>query len=250
MLTEDKIAKTINGPNDATHVGLDKLRELQDLRWGRMKSQDQLHLLRSAHYLLELLEQHAYEFGYVVANANGDRFRCMAPFADGSGDLVDWTDDLSKALTFARRADAEAFAHDDEDAWRILRVRDIPAFQQSKPERTPTGPVPASGREEGTSRSGDASGDPRCLPVDRSEIGDVLRIFRQFVCLNATQWAMGAGDHHHPMWAWLSEHIDGEENKMGPDWAFIQPGNRKRHSVLVADYLDMMNAREAEERGG
>lgn len=245
MLTLNKIAKTIAGPNDATHIGEDKLEELQDINWGRLKSQEQAHLLRAASYIRELINGSAF----VVANARGDRFRCMGEFADGSGDFVDWTDDPDKALHFARRVDADAFARDDEDAWTIQTVAAIKAGK-TKPAGEPTAAVPASGTGERTS---DPAGSPqtaRCLPVDTATTEDVLRIFRQFVCLNATQWAMGAGDHHHPMWGWLSERIEDEENKTGPDWAFIQPKNRKRHSVLSEEYLDLMNSREAEERGG
>lgn len=245
MLTQIKIAKTIAGPNDATHIGEDKLRELQDLTWGRLKSQEQNHILRAASYLLELFNASAY----VVANGSGDRFRCMGDFADGSGDFVDWTSDLGRALQFARREDAEAFAKDDEDAWTIQTVGEI-RYRQSKPEGSLTGRVPASGRDIPPSAPPQTPQTARCLPVDTATTDDVLRIFRQFVCLNATQWAMGAGDHHHPMWEWLSERIETEENKTGPDWAFIQPTNRKRHSVLAEQYLDMMSEREAEERGG
>jgi hypothetical protein len=41
------------------------------------------------------------------------RYRTM------SQGLILWTDDISKALRFARRKDAEMFAEEDEDAWRI-----------------------------------------------------------------------------------------------------------------------------------
>jgi len=33
-----------------------------------------------------------------------------------------WTDDVDAALWFARRQDAESFAREDEDAWRIIEV--------------------------------------------------------------------------------------------------------------------------------
>lgn len=52
--------------------------------------------------------------GWVVANANGDRFRSW----DIEGPT--WTDDRHAALHFARRRDAEAFSRDDEDAWKIM----------------------------------------------------------------------------------------------------------------------------------
>lgn len=245
MLTEIQIAKCIVGPNDATHIGDDKLRELQDIQWGRLKSQEQLHYIRAAGFILELVTSHMTQ-AFVVANADGSRFRTMVDIADGSGDYIDWTADLDKSLWFARREDAEAFAKDDEDAWRILSVSDAKNGQ-----RLPSaGAVPTSGTSKSPPPGGTSPTDPRCLPVDAASTEDVLRIFRQFVSLNATQWAMGAGDHHHPMWEWLSERIETEDNTSGPDWAFIQPMNRKRHNVLTDEYLDFVNSSEAEKRGG
>jgi hypothetical protein len=249
MLTIDRIAKTIAGPNDETHIGPDKLRELQDVRWGQLKSQEQLQFLRAADFIEALFEKTHYEMGWVVANAAGDRFRCMGDFADGSGDFVDWTPDLERALVFARRIDAESFARDDEDAWKVFRVGDVPV-PFSEPHKRPTGagtaPAPSLAAPTPEKRATEA----RCLPVDGAETEDVLRIFRQFVIINATQWRQGAGDPAHPMWEWLVERIEKEAATQGPDWAFVQPSNRKRHSVLVDEYLDLMNSNEAEKRGG
>lgn len=59
MPTLDRIAKTIVGPNEAHHVGPAKLLELQDLKWGRLKSQEQAHFLRAARFVLELFENEA-----------------------------------------------------------------------------------------------------------------------------------------------------------------------------------------------
>lgn len=235
MLTIDAIAKTIAGPNDAEHIGEEKLRELQDVKWGRLKSQEQMQILRASGFVLALLERSIWEMSWVVQNAAMDRFRCMGD--NGTGDFVDWTPDLPKALAFARREDAEAFAKEDEDAWHIVRVGDVKS-RQSTLAGTLTGRVPASGRDIPPSSSPKSPTDPRCLPVDKATDDDVLRIFRQFVSLNATQWTMGAS--MHPIWGWLARRIETEENKSGPDWKFIQPENTKEHAVLVDDYLDQI----------
>lgn len=54
--------------------------------------------------------------GWVVADADGARFRRWGDWGPV------WTGDVDAALQFARREDAEAFAADDEDAWKILPV--------------------------------------------------------------------------------------------------------------------------------
>lgn len=54
--------------------------------------------------------------GFVVASGDGKRWRTMR-----DGDII-WTTDVADALTFARRRDADAFAAEDEDAWRIQEV--------------------------------------------------------------------------------------------------------------------------------
>lgn len=54
--------------------------------------------------------------GWVVADGQGARWRMWGD----SG--PEWTADRDKALQFARRSDAEAFARDDEDAWLIQPV--------------------------------------------------------------------------------------------------------------------------------
>jgi hypothetical protein len=50
--------------------------------------------------------------GWVISNSAGDLHRT---WEDGPC----WTNDIRQALCFARREDAEMFARDDEDAWRI-----------------------------------------------------------------------------------------------------------------------------------
>jgi hypothetical protein len=54
--------------------------------------------------------------GYIVGDGSGTRFRVWGEMGP------DWTTDRTKALRFARREDAEAFAADDIDGWAILPV--------------------------------------------------------------------------------------------------------------------------------
>lgn len=64
------------------------------------------------------IEPSGTEYGWLVENGRNPpdlRYRTM----DNSG--ITWTDDHNKALRFARRADAEMFAAEDEDAWRIAQ---------------------------------------------------------------------------------------------------------------------------------
>lgn len=51
--------------------------------------------------------------GWIVSNANGDRWRTW------EGGFSAWTDDREKATRYARLEDAEAVHAEDEDAWRI-----------------------------------------------------------------------------------------------------------------------------------
>jgi hypothetical protein len=59
----------------------------------------------------------------------------------------------------------------------------------------------------------------------KEDPASVLRLFREFVDLNAKQWAIGAGSHHHPMWALICKAL-GDDNRTktnGAEWRFIQP---------------------------
>jgi len=56
------------------------------------------------------------ETGWLVENGKVGadlRYRTME-----SGQIV-WTQDVDKAIRFVRRQDAEMFAFEDEDAWKI-----------------------------------------------------------------------------------------------------------------------------------
>lgn len=58
------------------------------------------------------------ETGWLVENGKAGtdlRYRTV-----GALGIPIWTDDANKAIRFARRADAEMFAAEDEDAWRIV----------------------------------------------------------------------------------------------------------------------------------
>ncbi|MGH8028045.1 MAG: hypothetical protein ACREO0_15100 [Pseudoxanthomonas sp.] len=56
-------------------------------------------------------------YGWLIENGKSVpnlRYRTM------EGGLIGWTEDANTALRFARRIDAENFAQEDEDAWRIV----------------------------------------------------------------------------------------------------------------------------------
>lgn len=57
---------------------------------------------------------------WVVADGQGARWRMWGSLGP------EWTSDRNQALHFARRADAEAFANDDEDAW-LIQPAGVPA---------------------------------------------------------------------------------------------------------------------------
>lgn len=61
------------------------------------------------------------QYGWLIENGKQPGEGLAYRFINNdNGGVPDWTPDHSKALRFARRADAEAFAHHDEDAWCIV----------------------------------------------------------------------------------------------------------------------------------
>lgn len=66
------------------------------------------------------------ERAWVVADGQGARWRMWGSFGPA------WTSDRDQALHFARRADAEAFANDDEDAW-LIQPASAPAQAVDRP---------------------------------------------------------------------------------------------------------------------
>lgn len=60
-----------------------------------------------------LAAAHSSDEGFVISNGRNNAWRTWGD----SG--PEWTPDYAKALRFARRADAETFARNDEDAWHI-----------------------------------------------------------------------------------------------------------------------------------
>lgn len=232
MPTEIEIAKTINDPRSTQYISREKLEELQDISFSRLKSQEQASLILAAKYIKELFERET--IGYAVANAGGTHYR-SAEYSEDECTVWSWTDSLDKALLFARKADAEAFARDDEDAWCIVRVVFKTGAIGVGPARTPTLPIlpdtPAGG-------IGAGAPEKRVLSVDRATAGEALRLFAAFVALNARQWVLGSYDHHHPMWEFIAGHIDDPDVTSGPDWEFIQPENRERYPDLVEKYVD------------
>jgi hypothetical protein len=60
--------------------------------------------------------------GWVIENGKKEGDGLAYRFMDNDhGGVVGWTPDKDKALRFARRDDAEAFAYHDEHAWRVTQ---------------------------------------------------------------------------------------------------------------------------------
>ena len=63
----------------------------------------------------------ATETGWLIENGKDSGKGLAYRFMNNEkGGIPDWTEDHNKALRFARREDAEQFAHHDEDAWCIV----------------------------------------------------------------------------------------------------------------------------------
>lgn len=63
----------------------------------------------------------ARDSGWLIENGKQQGAGLAYRYIDNDGGGVPaWTEDPNKALRFARRADAEQYAHHDEDAWRIV----------------------------------------------------------------------------------------------------------------------------------
>jgi len=60
----ERVAKAINGPHDATHIGEEKLRELQDHKWDRQTTkQDRACCLNKARAAIAAMQKDAAECG-------------------------------------------------------------------------------------------------------------------------------------------------------------------------------------------
>ena len=61
------------------------------------------------------------EQGWLIANGKNQGEGLAYRFINNDwAGMSDWTEDQDKAIRFARREDAEQFAHHDEDAWRVV----------------------------------------------------------------------------------------------------------------------------------
>lgn len=82
----------------------------------------------------------AVEIGWLIENGknagDGLLYRTMK-----QGNIT-WTADVNAAIRFARRADAELFAEEDEDAWRIVEHGWYPRLSEAFP------PPPAAPSDE------------------------------------------------------------------------------------------------------
>lgn len=63
--------------------------------------------------------------------------------------------------------------------------------------------------------------------MDEAEnLRTALRLFREFVQNNATQWRIGAS-HHHPIWQMVAETL-GDDNDLKPteaEWQLVRPAS-------------------------
>jgi hypothetical protein len=236
MPTLDRIAKTIVGPNEVHSLGIEKLAVLQDLKWGRLKAQEQAHFLRAARFVQALFDFEPD--GWVITSGDDAKVRTLGEFGS-----TNWTQDLDEALWFARRDDAERFCEDDEDAWHIRRVSEVRRMWASQsPQGIAQGAAQSAGRGPRaiTTARREPPPQPVMPPCDQRSTQHLLFLFRSFVIRNATQWIMGAGDHHHPIWQDLAEELEQHDlnhtPSSGPDYQYIQPMNRKPHAVLLEEF--------------
>lgn len=259
MPSIDRIARTINGPNEVQHLSAEKLEELQDIRWGQLKAQDQLALRRTAGFVQLLFE--TQPDGFVITNGDDTKCRTIdTSSAYAGGNVVMWTDSIGDAIQFARRKDAELFCEDDDNAGHIRRVSDVLQMWAHKAREAlatiPGNRSPVSAGVPDRVAIGEGTvppPHPAPLGVDRRSVHHLLQLFRAFVTGNATVWKMGS-NRHHPIWQDIAVELDGQDLNYdaseGPDWAFVQPENRKAHAQLVWEFGEQQDEREATDRGG
>lgn len=278
------------GVNDLPKESRFEIEEIQLHAMSRLNPQSRGDLVRRAEAALARIAD-GYSVSYVISNGSDDRWRYWRTDPLSTEEQwysgPDWTADVNKACHFARREDAETWAHDDEDAWFIRRriilagdgkleelqttqqavdldiaarteaaaklcmqaqrvaqappniwavgdllplIRDMAAFISFfAPDAKPAGQLAPSSE-------GQVSEEPPpptfCLPVDKRSAAEVLLLYRAFILRNVTQWAMGAGDHHHPIWEHVAVNVEGIEPTSGPEWQYIQPENRQPLVVL------------------
>lgn len=97
-----------------------------------------------------------------------------------------------------------------------------------------------------------ASASPEVERID--DLEKTLWLFREFVSRNATQWAMGAGSHHHPMWALVAKALGDSVGYMtdtlkGSEWRFVQPDNREPLSPVSSTHQQSPQTRDDILRG-
>jgi hypothetical protein len=68
---------------------------------------------------------------------------------------------------------------------------------------------------------------------------DVLWLFFNFIQRNVTQWKMGAGDHHHPIWELVACELRGARDiTSGAQYVFLEGTNRSRIEELPDGSLE------------
>lgn len=144
---------------------------------------------------------------WLVTDGTGQRYRAMGAWG------VMWTDRVELALWFARRQDAESFCADDEDAWGIIGVWNVFHVLYRTHE-------------------------PYIKDPSYARLYNGLRLFREFVLMNCTQYQMGAGSHSHPMWEHVARLLGHTPPVEGPDYRFVYPTNRLSLSELQEEQTE------------
>lgn len=238
-----KMALVINGPNDP--VPADSRYEVEEIQihsWNRLEEQQRLALVRTVDFLCKLLWNEGC-LGEAFAKPIDD----IIPAQPDSGELAEETKREAGSAGSLLITRIHRVLSAPADVWSVSDITPLLADCSNWIKRysqeqvvilgTPQPEDLAAFRREvmgGHIILLDADQKPMMAPVDTYGAADVLRVFAGFINLNVTQWQMGAGDHHHPIWELIAINIEGEYPSGGPEWKFIQPLNRQKLNVLIA----------------
>lgn len=117
-LVDVEVLKTRMGRPEGWKFG-EELQELQRLSADHKRRETAAWQAAAA--ALRLARVDANVLGWIIANGKKEGEGLAYRFIDNdAGGVTGWTPDVNKALRFARREDAEQFAHHDDDAWRMV----------------------------------------------------------------------------------------------------------------------------------